>query len=164
MYWAFIYVSVHQSLHRVQLCITPWTIALQIPLFLEFSRKEYQSGFPFPFPGDLPNSGIKPRSPELQTWNLQADSLPSEPPGKPKVCVSHFSPVSLFVTPWTIAVQAPLSMEQSRQEYGVGCHSLLQMIFLTQGLNLGLPYCRGSLYYLSYQGSPKCVFVMCDSF
>ena len=120
MYWAFIYVSVHQSLHRVQLCITPWTIALQIPLFLEFSRKEYQSGFPFPFPGDLPNSGIKPRSPELQTWNLQADSLPSEPPGKPKVCVSHFSPVSLFVTPWTIAVQAPLSMEQSRQEYWSG--------------------------------------------
>ena len=44
-----------------------------------FSRQEYQSGLPCPPPGDLPNPGIKPRSP-----TLQADSLPSEPPGKPK--------------------------------------------------------------------------------
>ena len=44
-----------------------------------FSRQEYWSGLPCPPPGDLPNSGIKPRSP-----TLQADSLPSEPPGKPK--------------------------------------------------------------------------------
>ena len=47
--------------------------------FIEFSRPEYWSGWPFPFPGDLPNPGIIPRSPALQ-----ADSLPSEPPGKPK--------------------------------------------------------------------------------
>ena len=44
----------------------------------EFSRQEYWSGLLYP-PGDLPNPGIKPRSPALQ-----ADSLPSEPPGKPK--------------------------------------------------------------------------------
>ena len=44
---------------------------------MEFSRPEYWSGEPFPPPGDLPNSGIKPRSP-----TLQADSLPAEPPGK----------------------------------------------------------------------------------
>ena len=44
-----------------------------------FSRQEYWSGLPCPPPGDLPNPGIKPRSP---TW--QADSLSSEPPGKPK--------------------------------------------------------------------------------
>ena len=43
-----------------------------------FSRQEYWSGLPFPSPGDLPNPGIKPRSPALQT-----DALPSEPPGKP---------------------------------------------------------------------------------
>ena len=43
-----------------------------------FSRQEYWSGLPLPFPGDLPNPGIKPRSPVLQ-----ADSLPSEPPGEP---------------------------------------------------------------------------------
>ena len=55
----------------------PWTVAHQTPLSMEFSRQEYWSGLPCPPPGDLPNLGIKPRSPELQ-----ADSLPSEPPGK----------------------------------------------------------------------------------
>ena len=43
-----------------------------------FSRQEYWSGLPCPPPGNLPNPGIEPRSP-----TLQADSLPSEPPGKP---------------------------------------------------------------------------------
>ena len=46
---------------------------------MEFSRPEYQSGQPFPSPGDLPNTEIEPRSP-----TLQADSLPAEPQGKPK--------------------------------------------------------------------------------
>ena len=45
---------------------------------MEFSRQEFWSGLPFSFPGDLPNPGIKPGSP-----TLQADSLLSEPPGKP---------------------------------------------------------------------------------
>ena len=44
-----------------------------------FSRPEYWSGQPFPSPGDLPNRGMEPRSPLLQ-----ADSLPAEPPGKPR--------------------------------------------------------------------------------
>ena len=46
---------------------------------MEFSKPEYWNGLPCPSPGNLPNPGIKPRSPALQ-----ADSLPSEPPGKPK--------------------------------------------------------------------------------
>ena len=46
---------------------------------MEFSRPEYWSGQPFLSPGDLPNPGIEPRSPALQV-----DSLPAEPPGKPK--------------------------------------------------------------------------------
>ena len=46
---------------------------------MEFSRPKYWSGSPFPSPGDLPNPGIKPRFPALQ-----ADSLPADPPGKPK--------------------------------------------------------------------------------
>ena len=58
--------------------MTPWTVAYQAPLSLEFSRQEYWSGLPFLFPGDLPDLGIKSRSP-----TLQADYLPSEPPGKP---------------------------------------------------------------------------------
>ena len=48
-------------------------------LSMEFSRQDYWSGLPFASPGDLWNPGIKPRSP-----SLQADSLPSEPPGKPE--------------------------------------------------------------------------------
>ena len=45
---------------------------------MEFSREEYWSGLPFDSPGDLPDPGIEPRSPELQ-----ADSLPTESPRKP---------------------------------------------------------------------------------
>ena len=42
-----------------------------------------------------------------------------------------------------------------RISHGVGCHFLLQEIFLTQGLNPGLPHCRQTLYHLSHQGSPQ---------
>ena len=66
------------SLSCLRLFVTQWTVAHQAPLSIEFSRQGSWSGLPFPSPGDLPNSGIKPRSPALQ-----ADSLPSEPPGKP---------------------------------------------------------------------------------
>ena len=67
-----------ESLTHVQLCATPRALAHQAPLSMGSSRKEHWSGFPFPSPGDLPTSGIEPGSPALQ-----ADSLPSEPPGKP---------------------------------------------------------------------------------
>ena len=56
--------------------------------------------------------------------------------------VKSLSCVRLFVTLWTVAYQAPLSMGFSRQDYGVGCHLLFHGVFLTQGLNLGLPHCR----------------------
>ena len=46
--------------------LTPWTVAHQTPLTLEFSSQKYWNGFPFPSPGDLPNPGIKPGSPALQ--------------------------------------------------------------------------------------------------
>ena len=57
---------------------TLWTVARQALLSMGFPRQEYWSGLPCPPPGDLPNPGIKPRSPALQ-----ADSLPAELPGKP---------------------------------------------------------------------------------
>ena len=57
---------------------TSWTVARQDPMSIGFSRQEYWRGLPFPSPGDLPDSGIEPGSPALQ-----ADSLPSELPGKP---------------------------------------------------------------------------------
>ena len=52
---------------------------------MEFSRQEYWSGLPFPFLGDFPDPGIEPGSPALP-----ADSLPSEPPGKPLLTCSVF--------------------------------------------------------------------------
>ena len=66
-----------QSLNQLQLLETPWTVTHQAPLSMEFSRQEYWNGLPFPSPGDLPDPGIKPRSPALQ-----ADSLTSDPPGR----------------------------------------------------------------------------------
>ena len=76
---------------------------------MRFSRQGYWSRLPFPSPGDLPNPGIEPRPP-----TLQADSCFF-------VCgLSRFSHVRLFATPQTVARQAPLSMEFSRQEYQSG--------------------------------------------
>ena len=54
------------------------TVARQAPLSMGFSRQEYWSGLPFPYPEDLPDPGIEPVSPALQ-----ADSLPSELQGSP---------------------------------------------------------------------------------
>ena len=62
--------------------VIPWIIAHQTPLSMEFSRKEYWSGLPFSFPGDLPKPGIEPGSSALQV-----NSLPSEPTGNPTVCL-----------------------------------------------------------------------------
>ena len=59
--------------------------------------------------------------------------------------MKSLSCVLLFATPLTAASQAPPSMGFSRQETGVGCHFLLQGIFLTQGLNPGLPHYRQTL-------------------
>ena len=56
---------------------TPWTVAHQAPLSMEFFRQGYWSGLPCNSPGDLPDPGIEPGSP-----TLQADSLLSESPGK----------------------------------------------------------------------------------
>ena len=69
-------------LSRVRLFAIPWIVVYQASLSMGFSRQGYWSGLPFPSPGDLPDPGIKPRSPALQ-----ADTLPSEPPGKTRTSV-----------------------------------------------------------------------------
>ena len=76
---ANIHVKV-KLLSRVRLFVTPWTAAHQTPPSMGFSKQEYWSRLPFPSPEDLPDTGIKPRSP-----TLQADALTSEPPGKPSI-------------------------------------------------------------------------------
>ena len=66
-------ILVHVSRSVLSNSSTSWTVAHQTPLFMGFSVKNMGSGFPFPSPGDLPDPGIKLRSPALQ-----ADFLPSE--------------------------------------------------------------------------------------
>ena len=72
-----------KSLSRVRLFAIPWTVAYQAPPSKGFSRQEYWSGLPFPSPGDLPDPGIEPGSPALQS-----EALTSETPRKPIVCVT----------------------------------------------------------------------------
>ena len=81
----FVHMCGEVKVKATHLCLfaTPWTVARQAPLSMGFSRQEYWSGLPFPPSEDLPNPGIESRSP-----TLQADSLPSEPPGKSHKCVS----------------------------------------------------------------------------
>ena len=84
-------------LSLVQLFVTPWTVACQFPLSMEFSRQEYWIDLPFPSPGDLSNLEMGPRSPALQE-----DSLLSEPQGKPcdPIDVGHLIPgFSAFFKP-----------------------------------------------------------------
>ena len=112
------------ALSHVRLAVNPWTVAQQAILSMQFSWQENWRGLPFPFPGYLPDPGIDPGSPALQ-----ADSSPSEPPGKPLshlVCgillqqlelrplhvptiVQLLSHVRLFATLWTVVRQASLS-------------------------------------------------------
>ena len=86
------------SLSRVQLIATPWTAAYQAPLSMGFSRQEYWSGLPFTSPGDLPDPGNEPGSP-----TLQADSLPSEPPGKP-LRQSRVQTLALTLNCWVVTL------------------------------------------------------------
>ena len=69
-----------QLLNCVQLFVTPWIVASQAPLSMGSCRQEYWSGLPFPSPGDLPNPGIKPRSPALQVDVLPSELLGKHPP------------------------------------------------------------------------------------
>ena len=142
---------------------TPWTVAYQAPQSMGFSRQKCWNGLPFPSPGDLPDPGIEPGSPALQ-----ADALPSEPPGKPMwdgwlqfrkgvqfwkahqvapclevswcscICVYSVTQWCPILWPWTTVHQTPLSVEFPRQEHGVSCYFLLQEIFLNQRSNLHL--------------------------
>ena len=96
-------------------------------------------------PGDLPNPGIKPTSPEVPA--LWVDSLPQSHHSKCKVKVTQSDSL------WPHGLYSPWN--SPGQNTGVGNCSLLQGIFPTQGLNPGLPHCRWILYQLSHQGSPR---------
>ena len=111
-------------LSRVQPFGSPWTLTHQAPSSMGFSRQEYWSGLPFPSPGDLPNPGIKLRSPALQ-----ADASTSEPLGKPcyYCCYWVTSVVSDSVRPHRQQpTRLPRPWDSPGKNTGVGCHFLLQ--------------------------------------
>ena len=71
-----------QLLSHIQLFVTPWTVPCQAPLSMGFSRQEYWSGLPFPPPGDLPDAGIKPKSPAAPA--MVGIFFTTKLPGKPR--------------------------------------------------------------------------------
>ena len=75
----------------------------QAPLSMGFSRQGYWSGLPFPSPGDLPDPGIKPRSPALQ-----ADASTSEPPGKPILYIIPNSQSIFLLFPHPLGSHEPV--------------------------------------------------------
>ena len=111
------YVVVVQFLSHVQLFVTPWTVALQAPLFMGFSRQEYWSRLPFLSVDNLPDPGMKPVSPAWQANSLvlsQLGSLNTHTQIHTHISsVQSLSCVRLFATPWTVACEASLSITNS---------------------------------------------------
>ena len=79
---------------QVQLFATPWSVACQASLSMGFTRLEYWSGLPLPFPGDLPNPGIEPESPALA-----GKFFSTEPPGKSMHLLSVAAAGGMLVSP-----------------------------------------------------------------
>ena len=117
-----------------------------------FSRQEYWRGLPCPHPGDLPNPGVKLRSPELKV-----DSVPSEPPGKALsgLCVcSVTQSCQILCDPMDYGL--PASSVHGifpGKNTGVSCHSLLHGIFLNQEGIPCLLHWKADSLTLSHQGS-----------
>ena len=96
--------------------VTPWTVACHDPLSMGFSREEYWSGLPCPPPGDLPDLGIKPRSPVLAGRFFTA-----EPPGKSQsllhycfIFINALSLLSLFINYLILFVLFLISVNSMR--------------------------------------------------
>ena len=140
-------------LSRFWLLATPWTAAYQAPPFMGFSTQEYWSAVPLPSPIQAAAAAAK----SLQSRPTLCDPIDGSPPGSPipgilqartlewvaisfsnawewKVNVKVLSRVWLFVTLWTVANQAPLSMRFSRQEYWNGVPLPSPLCFITSSI------------------------------
>ena len=92
----------------IQFFVNPWSLDHQAPLSMEFSRQENWSGLPLPSLGDLSNPEIEPKSPVLQ-----ADSFPSEPPGKP-----HKGPKGWIIHVCSVFSQSSLLFQEASVNTG----------------------------------------------
>ena len=128
--------------------MTPWTVAHQAPLSMEFSRQEYWSGLSFPFPEDLPNSGIEPGSPHCRQilyhlscqemiYNVSSDDQTTSKYSL-SICsyLQHCESESHSVVSNSLQPHGLYSPWNSPgQNTGVGSLSFLQGIFPTQESN-----------------------------
>ena len=106
-----------KSLSRVQLFVTPWTVAYQAPQSMGFSKQECWNGLPFP----SPDPGSEPDSPALQ-----ADALLSEPPGKPKSAEHSHNAKSESHSVLSDSLRGHEKQNSPGQSTGAGSLSLLQ--------------------------------------
>ena len=81
-YWAM-GKGVSEGRRKEFVCATPWTVALQAPLSMEFLRQGYWSQLPFPPPGDLPNPGIESLSPSPASAASAGRFFTTKAPGEP---------------------------------------------------------------------------------
>ena len=123
---------------------TPWIVAHQAPLSMEFSRQKYWRGLPFSFPGDLPNPGIKPGSPALQA----AASLLSEPPEKPLNISLFWLFTNLWMDIWVVPSLELWEYSCTNRTVGTSlCFSWLYLWKWSQWVSINLPlWGDGKLY------------------
>ena len=120
---------------------------------MEFSRQEYWSGLSFPPPGALPNPKSEPTS--LAVLGLAGRFFTIESPGKPLVSLKWSEVTQSRLTicdPMDTRLLCP--WDSPSKNTGVGCHFLLQGIFLTQGSNLHLQHWHTDSLLLHHLGSP----------
>ena len=151
-----------QSLSRVWLFVTPWTVACQAPLSMEFSRQEYWSGVAVSFS----RGSSRPRD-QTHVSYFAGRFFTTEMLGKPPnnsswryqfrfvqhyLCVKWqpLSCVWLFETPWPAAHQALLSMEFSRQEYWSGLPLPSPGVLSDPGIGPGSPALQADPLPLSH--------------
>ena len=123
-----------KSLSHVRLFATPWTVAYQAPPSMGFSRQECWSGLPFPSPGDLPDPGIEPGSP-----TLQADTLPSKPPGNQTWDQIHVSCIGRQILYHWVIGEAPWHHVDSLKYSWTGVFTSWKSANTTQISHLFIP-------------------------
>ena len=109
-------VSESEVARHVRLFVTTWTVVYWAPPSMKFSKQEYWSRLPFPYPGHLPDQGVKPRSPALQP-----DTLPSEPPAE----TNHLQlrPISKMRLSFTSIAPALKPCLKDFNDLFLGCHT-----------------------------------------
>ena len=155
--------------------MTPWTVAHLVPPSMEFSRQEYRSGYLLPSSGYFPNPVIEPGFPAFQIlyylYNQGSSYMIIHIISLKKMnyilfyiipctifyvcfCVTVAQSYPTLCSLWTVAHQAPLSMEFSRQEYWSGLQFPSPGDLSDPRIKSAYPALQGDSYCLDYQGSP----------